>query len=210
MAVKRNPGTRRAQQARATRRRIIDGARELFLRDGYAATTLDQIAAHEGVAVQTVYFHFGNKRTVLKEIIDVLSVGDDEPVPMLDRDWVRQVRDEPDGRDALKIWLRNSRAIFTRVAPLMKIVRDAAGTDPEMAAQWQTNQAQRFAAHHLLAEQLAAKNALRPGLSIEEAADIIFTLISPEVYELTTQARDWPPAQWERWITDTLTQTVLR
>jgi AcrR family transcriptional regulator len=212
MAVKGNPapGNRRAQQARATRRRIIDGARELFFRDGYAVTTLDQIAANAGVAVQTVYFHFGNKRTVLKEIMDVLSVGDDEPVPMLDRDWIRQVRDEPDGREALKIWLHNARAIFTRVAPLMKIVRDAAGADPEMAAQWETNQAQRFVAHRFLAEQLAGKNALRPGLSVEEAADIIFTLVSPEVYELTTLVRGWPPTRWERWITDTLAQTILR
>src|SRR6266511_4044658 len=157
-------GTRRAEQARATRRQIIDQARELFLRQGYAATTLDQIAAQARVAVQTVYFHFGNKATVLKEIVDVLAVGDDEPIPMLDRGWVQQVRDEPDGRRALAIWLSNSRTIFTRVAPIMKIVRDAAGADPEMAAQWQTNQQQRLTAHCALAQHLAEKQALRPEL----------------------------------------------
>ena len=73
--------SRRAEQARATRRRIIEGARELFLQQGYAATTLEQIAARAGVAVQTVYFHFGNKRTLLKEVMDVLAVSDDAPVP---------------------------------------------------------------------------------------------------------------------------------
>src|SRR6266481_4263132 len=98
-AVKKRaePGTRRASQARATRRRIIDQAGDLFLRQGYAATTLDEIASAAGVAVQTVYFHFGNKATVLKHVVDMLAVGDEEPVPMLGRPWVQQMREEPDG-----------------------------------------------------------------------------------------------------------------
>ncbi|MGI5284362.1 TetR/AcrR family transcriptional regulator [Nonomuraea polychroma] len=203
-------GTRRSAQARATRRRIIDGAQELFLRQGYASTTLDQIAAAAGVAVQTVYFHFGNKATVLKEIIDVLSVGDDEPIPVLDRPWVEQVRDEPDGHRALAIWLANSRVIFGRVAPIMKIVRDAAGSDAEMAAQWETNQGQRYIAHRTLAEQLADKQALRADLSTEEAADVIFTLVSFEVYLLLTGVRGWTPDQWERWIHTIIADAVLR
>src|SRR5262245_11953732 len=104
--------TKRAEQARATRRRIIGRARQLFLEQGYAATTVDQIAAAAGVAVQTVYFHFGSKRTVLKEVMDVAAVGDYEPVPLLDRPWLREVRDQPDPRRALEIWLETSRAIF--------------------------------------------------------------------------------------------------
>ncbi|MFG1704146.1 helix-turn-helix domain-containing protein [Nonomuraea sp. M3C6] len=203
-------GTRRAAQARATRRRIIDAALELFQRQGYAATTLDQIAAAAGVAVQTVYFHFGNKATVLKEIVDVLAVGDDEPIPVLDRPWAQQVRDEPDGRRAMAIWLTNSRAIFGRVAPIMKIVRDAAGADAEMAAQWETNQNQRYIAHHTLARQLADKQALRPDLSTEEAADVIFTLVSFEVYLLLTDVRGWTPDRWERWMNKILADAILR
>src|SRR5260221_11870574 len=136
-------GTRRAEQARATRRRIAGQAQQLFLRQGYGATTLDQIAAKAGVAVQTVYFHFGNKATVLKQAVDMLAVGDDEPVPMLDRPWVQQMREEPDGRRALAIWLSNSRDIFTRLAPLLKVVRGAAGADPEIAAQLHAKQEQR-------------------------------------------------------------------
>lgn len=201
---------RRAEQARATRRRIIECARELFLQQGYAATTLGQIAARAGVAVQTVYFHFGNKRTVLKEVIDVLAVGDDAPVPLLDRPWVQQVRDEPDARRALGVWLQNSRVIFGKVAPMLSSVRDAAGADPEMAEQWRTNSRERYLAHRTLAEILAAKKALRPGLTVQKAADIIFALLSPEVYLLLTAERGWSPAQWQRWLTDTIAQAVLR
>jgi len=202
--------SRRAEQARATRRRIIEGARELFLQQGYAATTLDQIAARAGVAVQTVYFHFGNKRTVLKEVMDVLAVGDDAPVPLLERPWIQQIRDEPDARRALGIWLRNDRDIYGRVAPMLSIVRDAAGADPEMAEQWRINQHQRYLAHRTLAEILAAKKALRRGLTVQHAADIIFSLVSPEVYLLLTAEREWSPAQWQRWLTGTITQAILR
>jgi AcrR family transcriptional regulator len=201
---------RRTEQARATRRRIIECARELFLQQGYAAATLDQIAARAGVAVQTVYFHFGNKRTVLKEVMDVLAVGDDAPVPLLERPWVQQVRDEPDARRALGIWLRNGRVIFGRVAPMLSVVRDAAGADPEMAEQWRANQHERYLAHRTLAEILAAKKALRPGLTAQNAADIIFTLLSPEVYLLLTIERGWSQAQWQSWLTDTIAHAVLR
>ena len=203
--------TKRAEQARATRRRIIECARRLFLEQGYAATTLDQVAAAAGVAVQTVYFHFGNKRTVLKEVMDVAAVGDDEPVPLLDRPWVQAVRDEPDPRRALEIWLEASRDIFGRAAPLLSVVRDAAGADPEMAEQWRVNEEQRYIAHRSLAELLAAKgDALRPGLTVAEAADVLFTLLSPEVYLLLTVVRGWPPARWQGWVADTIARATLR
>jgi len=203
-------GTRRAQQARATRRRIIDQAAKLFIEQGYAATTLDQISTAAGVAVQTVYFHFRNKATVLREVVDVAAVGDDEPVPVMDRPWVRRVRKEPDGRRALAIYLRNARAIFERIAPIMKTVRDAAGSDPEMAAQWQTNRKQTYTAQRTVVQWLADKHALRQELTVDRATDIVSCLVSIEVYQLFTAERGWTPAQWERWIKDSLTAAILR
>ena len=161
------------------------------------------------MAVQTLYFHFGNKASVLKEVVDVLAVGDDEPVPMLDRPWVRRMRDEPDSRRALAIWLRNSRAVFGRTAPIMKVIRDAVGSDPEMAAQWQTNMAQRYLAQRTVVQQLADRRALRPELTVDRAADVVYCLVSFEVYQLFTADRGWTPAQWERWVNDTLTTGIL-
>nr|BFE88964.1 hypothetical protein GCM10020093_115650 [Planobispora longispora] len=84
------PEGKRARQRRATRHRIVESALELFVGQGYAATTLEQIAACAGVAVQTVYFHFGNKRTILIEGIGVKVVGDDEQVAMIDRSWAQE------------------------------------------------------------------------------------------------------------------------
>ena len=143
----------RAARTRATRRRIVDAAAALFVAQGYGTTTLEQIAARAGVAVQTVYFHFGNKRTVLKEAVDVAAVGDDEPVALLERPWWEELRAEPDPRRVLALWMASSRAIYVRIGPIMQVVRDAAVTDPEMAAQWATNEAQRATAFRELAER---------------------------------------------------------
>jgi hypothetical protein len=128
----------------------------------------------------------------------------------MDRPWVRRVRKEPDGRRALAIYLRNARAIFERIAPIMKTVRDAAGSDPEMAAQWQTNRKQTYTAQRTVVQWLADKHALRPELTVDRATDIVSCLVSIEVYQLFTAERGWTPAQWERWIKGTLTATILR
>src|SRR3954467_8132904 len=118
-------------RARDTRRRIVDAAAALFVAEGYGATTLEQIAARAGVAVQTVYFHFGNKRTVLKEAVDVAAVGDDEQVALLERPWLSELRAEPDPRRVVELWMVSSTAIYRRIGPIMAAVRDAAVTDPE-------------------------------------------------------------------------------
>lgn len=199
----------RADQAAATRRRIVEAAGQFFVRDGYATTTLQQIADDAGVAVQTVYFHFRNKRSLLKELVDIASVGDDQPVALLDRPWFQEVRTAPDGPETVRSWLRASREIFSRVAPILRIVRDAAGSDPEMAAQWEVNQQQRHTAHRALAEILDAKDALRPGLTVDEAADILFALVSLEIYVLLTVERGWAPEQWECWVARAVCDAVL-
>jgi AcrR family transcriptional regulator len=196
----------RAARTRATRRRIVAAATELFVTQGYGATTLEQIAARAGVAVQTVYFHFGNKRTVLKEAVDVAAVGDDEPVALLDRGWLDEARAEPDPRRVLEHWVGHGREILGRIGPIMGVVRDAALTDPEMAAQWATNEAQRTTAFRVLVEQLDERRALR--VPVDAAVDIVCALHSPELYGILT-GRGWTPEQWERFVVDALGHALL-
>lgn len=200
--VKRVRGTR----TKLTRRKIVTAAAELFIADGYHATTLEQIAARAGVAVQTVYFHFGNKRTVLKEAVDVAAVGDDEPVPVLERPWLERARAEPDPRRVLELWVANGRDILTRVGPIMRVVRDAAVVDPEMAEQWSTNESQTAAAFRVLAEQLDGMDALR--VPVEEATDILCAIQGLGMY-LVLSERGWTAAQWERFVLDTLEHALL-
>jgi AcrR family transcriptional regulator len=202
-------GATRAEQARATRRRIIAAATEQFLRNGYGATLLDQVAERAGVAVQTVYFHFGNKRTLLKEALDVAAVGDDEPVPVLDRPWLAEMHQEADPRRIIELWLVNGRSIVERVAPLMRVVRGATGTDPELAAQWETNQQQTRSAYAVLADLLARRNALKAGMDVEQARDIAFVLGNVETYLQFSDVCGWTLDQWQQRTGATLAAALL-
>ena len=197
------------ERARATRRKIVAAATDLFVAQGYAATKLEDVAARAGVAVQTVYFHFTNKRTLLKEAVDVASVGDDEPVPLLARPFMDEIRTEPDANQAVARWVAAGRTILVRIAPIMTAVRDAAGGDEAMAEQWRVNQDQRATAHRMFAKLLADKGALKPELTVDRATDILLALNSPELFLLLTVERGWPSAEWESWITAMVADAVL-
>jgi AcrR family transcriptional regulator len=203
------PRLGRAEQARATRRRIIAAAAAQFVAHGYGATLLDRVAEQAGVAVQTVYFHFGNKRTLLKEALDVAAAGDDDPVPVMERPWVLQIRQETDPARIIVLWLAAARAIIDRIAPLMRVVRGVTGTDPEVAAQWDTNQAQTRTAHGFLAELLAERGALRPGLTVEQARDIAFVLSNAETYLQFTDVCGWTPDEWQERTAAVLTAALV-
>lgn len=205
----KSPRTTRRDQSRATRRRIVDAARELFLSDGYAGTTLDAVAARAGVAVQTVYFHFRNKRTVLKHVVDVAAVGDDEPVALLERPWLTQMRQAPDADAAVEVWCRVGREIYERVLPIMRVVHEAAGSEPELAAQELTNRRQTLAAHRVLAEHLADRGALRDGLDVGRAADELYALLGMDLFVLLTSELGWSVADWDAWVRRAVRATVL-
>ncbi|MFI6132672.1 TetR/AcrR family transcriptional regulator [Micromonospora sp. NPDC051141] len=197
----------RGSRTRATRRKITDAATELFTSGGYGATTLEQIAARAGVAVQTVYFHFGNKSAVLKAAVDIAAVGDDQPVPMLNRPWLEEARAESDPRKVIALWMSYGRGVLTRVGPIMKVVRDAAAVDPVMAQQWTTNETETASAFRVLAGQLDALGALR--VPVEEAVAILSALSGLEVY-LSLAAAGWTPEEWERFIVDVLVHALLK
>ncbi len=90
---------RRAEQAKATRRAILDAARRLFLSNGYGTTSIRAIAEEAGVAVQTVYAVFGNKRQLVIELLEDAVTGNDHLVDSRAEDSeTSAVRAEPDPR----------------------------------------------------------------------------------------------------------------
>src|SRR5690349_21784948 len=203
------PRLSRVEQARATRRRIVAAAASQFVAHGYGATLLDQVAEQAGVAVQTVYFHFGNKRTLLKEALDVAAVGDDDPIPLMERPWVKEIQEETDPVRIIVLWLATGRAILDRIAPLMRVVRGATGTDPEVAAQWDTNQAQTRTAHGFLANLLASRGALKPGLDVEQARDTAFVIGNVETYLQFSDICGWTLDEWQQRTATLLTAALL-
>jgi AcrR family transcriptional regulator len=198
----------RAERTAATRRRMLDAAAELFVASGYTGTRVEDIAARSGVAVQTVYFTFQNKRTILKELVDVHVAGDEEPVPTLQRPWVRDVLEATDPADHLSLQAKAARDINERVAPLLLVLRAAAPADADAAALWQANQQQRLQVQQHLAQSLAGK--LRRGNRWSlRTADVTYVVLSPDSYTVFVAERGWTPQQWQTWTANALRRELL-
>jgi len=188
----------RAEKARATRRRIIAAATELFIRDGYLQTTMADIARQAEVAVQTLYLSFGSKVAVLDAALDVTIAGDDQPLPVLERPWFGRLRAEPDAVAALDILADNTTEIIDRVYPLYAAMSNASA-DPELAEVRDRNKRQRFASHLPVIRELAGRAGFNPQLPVERATEIFYTLMSEETYGLLVAEHGWTVPDWSGW-----------
>lgn len=201
-AVKRADG--RAERSRRTRAKIVAAAGELFGARGYGATSLQDVADHAGVAVQTIYFAFGNKRMLLKELVDTTIAGDDEPVATMDRPWFRAACATETAAEQVRAHVRGTRGILERVAPIMRLVETAAAQDPEIAAMWPRVEDPRYTVHAAAAKALVRKPDARRGLSAARVADLLYALLSPELYLVFVRDRGWSAARFETWARQTL------
>ncbi|GGX82301.1 TetR family transcriptional regulator [Streptomyces fructofermentans] len=198
--VKRQYDTsRRRAAAQATRQAILDAARRLFIERGYAATTMAELAERAGVAVDTVYTVAGRKPALFLQLVESAISGTDDAVPAAERDYVREMRAEPDAARKLRRYARAVREMHARLAPLLLVAR--AGP-PEVAEVWQSIARRRAGNMRLLAADLAATGQLRDGLDLEEVADVMWATNSPEFYCLLVEDRSWPPERFERWLAD--------
>ncbi|GLW96868.1 TetR/AcrR family transcriptional regulator [Microtetraspora sp. NBRC 16547] len=195
---------KRAQKAGETRRRILAAALELFVQDGYGATNLQDVADKAGVAVQTIYFVFGNKRALLKELVDVTIAGDDEPVATMDRPWYVDALAAGTAQDMLRAYVAGTTSVLERVAPISKVLAGAVASDPEVAALWAHDVDPRYVVQQGAAKALAGKPGVRAEVPMEEAADLLYGLLSPELYLLFVRERGWTRERWERWAGETL------
>jgi AcrR family transcriptional regulator len=196
--------SKRAEKARQTRQRMLDAARELLIEQGYGATSVQEIADRAGVAVQTIYFTFGTKRALLKELVDVSIAGDQQPVATMDRPWFRDALAAGTAGAQLLAHVQATRQVLSRVAEITEVLSTAAKTDPEIAELWPAQPDPRFTVLSAAATALVTKPDARAGLSAGHAADVLFGLLSPELYLLLVRDRGWTPDQWEQWAYDTL------
>lgn len=206
---RRYDSSRRQEQARENRRAVLDAARRLFLERGYAATTVGTIAAAAGVSVETLYKAFGNKPGLVKAVVDVAIVGDDEPVPMLERDRVRQMEAETDPRRKLAMYGEHLAESSPRRVPIELLVREAAASDVGAAGVWEQLEAERLTGMGFFARHLEAAGHLRPGVSVEEARDVLWTYNSASLYEMLVMRRGWAPERYGSWVADALVAALL-
>jgi AcrR family transcriptional regulator len=210
LSPRRYRSSLRSEQTAAGRRRILDAAGALFSDRGYLGTTIAQIAAAAGVSTQSVYNMAGGKAELLKAVYDVAVAGDDAPVPMAERPAIQAMLAAPDPRQALALYARLGREIAQRTHRLVTVILAQAATGDaaltEFAAQIE---AQRAVGTAATARHLASRFGLRPGLTEQAAADILWTLTAPDIVERLITQRNWPWDTYERWLADTMASSLL-
>jgi AcrR family transcriptional regulator len=190
---------RRRAQADATRRDIATAAKRLFERQGYAATTMAAIAAEAGVALKTVYLAFDTKAGVLRAAWNTGLRGGDDELPVQEQEWYREMLAERDPARRLLLNARNSAGGKARIAALAGVIREAAPADAEIGELWARIQTEYRANQRAVVEPLADDGLLAPGLDVERAADILWTINHPNTWQLLVGERGWSPQEYERW-----------
>jgi AcrR family transcriptional regulator len=210
LAVKsrrRYDSPRRAEQARQTRAAVTSAAQRLFLRDGFAATTIAAIAAEAGVSAETIYKAFSGKPGLVRAICEQALAGEG-PVPAETRSDDLQAS-EPDPRKIIRGWGRLSAEIAPRVSPILLLLRAAALTDPQMAILRGEIEAGRLTRMIRNARTLADGGHLRAGMTTKHAGEIMWTYSSPDLYELLVVTRRWPPQEYGTFIADAMIAALL-
>jgi AcrR family transcriptional regulator len=193
--------THRQRQALATRELIVDAACELFLAQGYMATTIEAISARAGVAVSTVYAVFRNKRGILQAIRERWHQESGQ------RDIYRQALEQPDPKRRLELAAHATRRQWETGGAMMAIYQAAAAADPDAAAELSTAlQGRRTFLTQFID---AMSEQLRPDLSSTRATALFTTLTQPTIYQDLVGEDGWSPQEYEAWLAETLQQQLL-
>ena len=200
---------RRVEQAAATREHILRTARRVFESEGYATTSVAAIAAAAEVSSKTVYLAFSTKSGLLRALWDVALGGEDDLQPVTAREWYREMADEPDPERRLRLNSRNSRTVKERAGGMLRVISDAAQVDPDARELWQLIQTEFHDNQATVVQLLHDQGGLRPGLDVDQASDILWTLNHPDLWRLLVLDRGWTPAAYEAWTADTACAQLL-
>ncbi|SRR6266540_3559929 len=201
---------RRRAQADATRRDILEAAQRLFETNGYAATTMAEIAKEADVALKTVYLAFQTKSGLLRTLWNLLLRGDESDRPVGERRWYLDVLEEKDPERQLRLNAGNSVSGKRRISAILEVIRSAASVDTDVTALWQRIQTEYHANQRAIIERLHERGHLNSALDIERATDILWTLNHPNNWQLLVVQRGWTPEQYEQWTGDLACAELLR
>ena len=199
----------RADQARQTRKRIVQAGAALYAQRGYGATTIGAIARAAGVSRKTVFDSVGGKANLMKLAYDFAITGDDEPIPLMDRPRVADLMTEREPAAMITGHAALVTDIGSRIAAIYCALEQAAGTDAEARALYQALLRQRRTSMDLPARLLAEAGGLRPGLTRAHAADLLWLYSDPALYDKLVGQQRWPAKQFQEWLGHTLRQQLL-
>jgi AcrR family transcriptional regulator len=206
--TRRYRSTVRQEQAAATRRRILRAAAALFAQQGYADTSVAQVATRAQVSVDTLYASVGRKPQILLAVHDMVLGGADEPIPALQRDYVAAVRRAEGARAKIAVYAEALGRVLPGAVPLSDALRIAGITDPECRAAWDALNERRAANMRLFAADLRSTGELREDLTDDDVAHLVWSMNAPEFYLLVT-GRGRTPAQYAALVADVWTRTLL-
>lgn len=208
---RRYDSSRRRAQAAQTRLDIVTAARGVFEKQGYTGAGIARVAEAAGVVVETIYRAFGSKAGLFRAVIEAAVAGGAarSAIPVEERPAIRAIIAETDARRQFDLYAATQPGIHARVGPLFRVLQEAAASDEELAGLWQQLEAQRLEGMANLARRLAQRGALRKGLSVEEARDILWTVNSQAVYDLLVEERRWSAERYRDWIAFTLQRLLL-
>jgi len=192
----------REERAADTRRRIVTSARSLFTDRGFTGTTVCAIAQDAGVSQPTVYAVFGSKGAIMRALLSQLE-DDADAIG-----WSARIDAEPDPRKKLEAFARWSRELFSTGRQVIAAALDA-GSEPTVVELKDQGDRNRREWLGRVVSALAAADALRPGLSEQEALDRAWMLSGPELYFRASDGCSWSDQAYQRWLTTLLQDQLL-
>lgn len=205
-ARKRNyDSSGRRAAAAGTRSRIAASARRLFAQQGYGATSIEAIARDAGVATPTFYSVYGSKRRLLFGLLDAVDAEAD--VDGLKRALRAAVNDP---QRQLHLFVSFTRRFYEQASDLIDIVRGAGSSEADLVDLWKEGEQRRLHGQAPVVEAWAKAGVLREGLSRQQALDVLWSLTGPDNYRLLVAERRWDPAQYQKWLTDSLELLLFR
>jgi AcrR family transcriptional regulator len=198
---RRYDNTGRAEQAAANRHRVLEATHRLLISNGYAATTIKAVAAEAGVSAETIYKSFGTKAKLIKDTYDATLVGDEEPIPLIERPEYQALIADTSARGKLIRYATISRVLSSRLGPLLDVLLSGAKSgDPDLREFAETIKRERLFGATEIVRQVRRTGGARADLDPDRARDLIWTLNSPEVYQLLSRDRGWTDDQYEDWL----------
>lgn len=189
----------RAEQAARSRAAVLAAARELFVTQGYAGTTLEQVAELAGVSKPTVFNAIGNKVTLFRAVRDVAMAGDDNPATVTQRSSVTAIEEAADLEGAVQAVADHVGALCERYYPIHHALTRA---DTPLAELYAEAEGQRLVGAGHLLERLTRHAPTR--VSTDEAVDRLWLLMSPDNYGKLVVARGWSLARYRTWVAESV------
>ena len=200
----------RDSQSRQTRRQIVAAAGRLFTEHGFAATTIDAIAAEAGVSRKTVFTSVGGKVALLKLAYDYAMAGDDQPIPMIQREGLQAIIAEPDPHQQMRMYAEFVTGTGERISALWLALRGAAEVDDEareLYTRWEKERLEGMRAGPV--RDLLAKDAIRPDLTPDEAAVVFWVLVDPVLYHRFVVEAGWSRTRFRDWLLEAFQTQIL-